>query len=126
MWKNGRISSASERTVVGLKSDGTIVFTDFYGQEDRYDVPPWRDIIAVTSNGFCIVGLKADGTVVVAGDTYFGEDKTQDWKDIIAISAGVEHIVGLKADGTLAATGINDYGECEVEDWTGLVTGSLK
>ena len=50
---------------MGLKSDGTVVTTDFFSDF----VSQWTDIIAISSNDRHIVGLKSDGTVVATGLT---------------------------------------------------------
>ena len=54
---------ASSRFTVGLKADGTVVATgdNAYG---ACDVSSWKDIVAISAEGWHTVGLKADGTVV--------------------------------------------------------------
>lgn len=50
-----------------------------YGQ---CDVSAWKDIVAISANGFHTVGLKADGTVVAVGMNSDGECGVGEWKDI--------------------------------------------
>ena len=51
-----------------------------YGQ---CDVSAWKDIVAISANGFHTVGLKADGTAVAVGMNGYGECDVGDWKDIL-------------------------------------------
>ncbi len=111
---------ASSRFTVGLKADGTVVATgdNAYG---ACDVSSWKDIVAISAEGWHTVGLKADGTVVAVGRNKEGQCDVSDWKDIVAISAGDWHTVGLKADGTVLAVGYNENGQCDVSGWKDIV-----
>jgi len=130
-----RAISAGDHYTVGLKTDGTVVATQYKGASRYYDgqceVLGWKDIVAISAGDSHTVGLKADGTVCATqytGDSedYNGQCEVSDWKDIVAISAGGAHTVGLKADGTVCATQYagdsEDYdGQCEVSDWKDIV-----
>lgn len=103
------ISGGSEFTI-GLKSDGTVVATE-YGEKKFYggqcDISEWKNIVAISSGEYHTVGLKSDGTVLATkytGDKnhYAGQCDVSEWTDIVAISAGESrHTVGLKSDGTV-------------------------
>ncbi len=103
------ISGGSEFTI-GLKSDGTVVATE-YGEKKFYggqcDISEWKNIVAISSGEVHTVGLKSDGTVLATkytGDKnrYAGQCDVSEWADIVAISAGdSRHTVGLKSDGTV-------------------------
>ncbi len=123
------ISAGYEHTV-GLKSDGTVVATEYKGNNDFYDgqcdVEGWTDIVAISANDYHTVGLKSDGTVVATEyeggkDRYCGQCDVEGWTDIVAISAGYSHTVGLKSDGTVVAVGYNGSGQCDVKGWTDIV-----
>ena len=118
------ISSKAAHTV-GVKSDGTVLATDYIGNPLLYfgqcDVSNWTDIVAVETNSLQTVGMKSDGTVVAVG--YYGNN-VSNWSDIVAISAGICHTVGLKRDGTVVAVGHNDRGQCNVSDWIDIVAVS--
>ena len=140
---------AYDNYTVGVKNDGSMVWTGGYGLRKEYG---WYGIMAVDGNTKRVVGLKADGTVVAAGDipydvddltnivaidngddyivglkadgtvvaTGYRQRDVDDWSDIVAITDGGDHTVGLKADGTVVATGDNEYGQCDVDDWTNI------
>lgn len=120
------VSSGGDYTL-GLKSDGTVVATEYIEAEedDEYggecDVGDWTDIVSVVAAGDHSVGLKSDGTVVAVGKNLAGRCDVQDWSDIVAISASARNTVGLKSDGTVVATGDNVNGECEVEKWKDII-----
>ena len=113
------IVSAEDEHTVGLKSDGTVVATEYKGDyyHGQCEVSDWTDIVAVAAGPYHTVGLKSDGTVVAVGSSSYGKCKVSDWTDIVAVAAGKFHTVGLKKDGTVVATeykGDYYYGQCEV------------
>ena len=57
---------------MGLKSDGTIVLTGRYEQDD---IEKWTDIVAVSTDLIHVVGVKSDGTLVTSG---YGDDEKYD------------------------------------------------
>ena len=116
-------TSAGWRHTVGLKSDGTVVATEYKGKDynGQCDVSEWTDIVAVAAGFAHTVGLKSDGTVVAVGENEDGQCDVSEWTDIVAISAGYSHTVGLKSDGTVVAVGGNYFGQCDVSEWTDIV-----
>ena len=111
---------------VALKSDGTVVATDYTGDyyDGQCDVVGWTDIVAIAVGSTYTVGLKSDGTVVAVGDNNYSQCDVDDWTDIVAVAAGDNHTVGLKSDGTVVVTdysGKHDYGQCDVGGWTDIV-----
>ena len=121
--------SASSYHTVGLKSDGTVVATEYTGDyyDGQCDVSSWSDIVAVSAGGLHTVGLKSDGTVVATeytGALYEGQCDVSSWSDIVAVSAGDSHTVGLKSDGTVVAVGDNYDGQCYVSSWSDIVAVS--
>ena len=119
---NAKTISVGAHSIVGLKSNGTVVavVSDVF-DNGQGNVSGWTDIVAISAGDSHTVGLKSDGTVVAVGDNYKGQCNVDSWTDIVAISAGGEHTVGLKSDGTVVAVGYNHSGECEVSDWTDIV-----
>ncbi|MCL1866833.1 MAG: RCC1 domain-containing protein [Oscillospiraceae bacterium] len=79
--------------VVGLKSDGTVVYS---GLERK--VENFTDIIQISAEYDTIAGLKSDGTVVAMAVDY-EEFDLDDWSDIIHVCAGHRFVLGIRADG---------------------------
>ena len=77
---------------VGLKSDGTVGATKYFGDfyYGQCDVGDWTDIVAVSAGGIHTVGLKTDGTVVATkytGKHHDGQCDVSGWSDIIVPKA---------------------------------------
>ncbi len=70
-WNDIIAISKSSTTLLGLKSDGTVVATGDNEQE-QLDVSGWTDIVAVAAGNWISIGLKSDGTLVIAGKTEEG------------------------------------------------------
>ena len=99
---------------MGLKPDGTVVYTDY---EDW--MPEVTDVAALPPNTENNLFLKKDGTL--AGiDSYEHED-VKGWTDLVAFHENNGLIVGLKKDGTVVASGETKYGACNVSDWADIV-----
>ena len=120
--------SAATTYTVGLKSDGTVLATNYNGEYDygQCDVSDWTDIVSVSAKSQSTIGLKSDGTVVATGDNEDGQCDVSDWTDIIAISTGGRYTLGLRADGTVVATeykGDPKYnrGQWNVDDWNNII-----
>ncbi len=127
--------SAADWHTVGLRSDGTVVATQYTGDPKRYggqcEVGGWTDIVAIAAGDSHTVGLRSDGTVVATkytGDPeyYHGQCEVDGWTDIVAIAAGDDHTVGLKSDGTVIATEYTGdpeayCGQCKVGGWKGII-----
>lgn len=112
--------SAGAYHTVAVKTDGTVVATEFSGNYygGQCDVEGWTDIIAVSAGHGHTAGLKSDGTVVAVGNNDNGQCNTDKWTDIVSISASFGHTVGLKSDGTVIAVGRNEQGQCNVDGQT--------
>lgn len=103
-------------TIVGLKSDGTVVATErFRNEEFLY----WgNEIVAISGD----MGLRANGTVTQyshGGNKRIDAD-IESWKNIVAISSSSLVSVGLKDDGTVVAKFRLPYDD-EVIDWKNIV-----
>ena len=62
--------AVSDRWVLGLRDDGTVLSAGFAGVTPP-DVSGWKEIVGIgTGYGFC-VGIRRDGTAVFAGDYLF-------------------------------------------------------
>lgn len=123
-WSDVTAIAVGARSIIGLKSDGTVVATAI--QESNVDlgqtaVDEWTDIVAVAAGAAHTVGLKSDGTVVACGSDSGGKLAVEDWSDIVMIAAGINHTVGLKADGTVLVAG-NVYDKSHgITTWTDVV-----
>ncbi len=68
-WSNIVAISAAEETIVGLKSDGTVVAVCTVATDNgQCNVDDWTDIVAIDTDGEVTVGLKADGSVVYSNN----------------------------------------------------------
>jgi alpha-tubulin suppressor-like RCC1 family protein len=73
----------SDRTLVGLKADGTVVAEG--NDKGPFNVSGWRDIVAISAGNHHTIGLKADGTVVKTGGYEYpniGWCDVSNWRDI--------------------------------------------
>lgn len=85
-------------TLVGLKTDGTVVAWSKDGLGEL-DVSGWRNIVAISVGRGHIVGLKSDGTLVATGNNHSYQCDVHDLQNVIAISAGSDSTYAILADG---------------------------
>lgn len=106
-WNNIiAISADNTGSIIGLKSDGTVVMSCSDAPSSfSYNISGWNDIIAISKSSTTLLGLKRDGTVIATGDNGRNQLDVSDWTDIVAIAAGNWISIGLKADGTLVIAG---------------------
>ena len=120
-----RVLATGPSHTVGLKSDGTVITTQYTGRENDYkgqcELADWSDITDIAVGYRHTVGLKSDGTVIAAGDNNEGQCDVSDWTGIVAVAAGCHRSMGLKADGTVVITGKNGKGQCNVDGWENIV-----
>lgn len=121
-WTDIVAVAVSQKYIVGLKSDGTVVALNNKGKSID-DVSDFKDIVAISATNDSIFALKADGTVDAIG--HYG-GLVVAWTDIISISCGSRHIIGLKSDGTVKGahweeTYENYYNTCEVSEWKDII-----
>lgn len=86
-WKNILSFDSGCSHTVGVKSNGTVVATDFISDEyteyyGQCEVDNWKDIVQVACGDKHTVGLKSDGTVVAVGDNENGQCDVSDWSNI--------------------------------------------
>lgn len=115
-WEN-IVAIANGTYSFGLKSDGTVVSSDF---SVTYNTRSWNDIIAISASTKTYIGLKRDGTVVAYGDNTYGQQEVSDWTDIVAVSASDNYTLGLKVDGTLVTTKYTGTADIFIPDVTGI------
>ena len=104
-WNNIiAISQGNHDTLVGLKSDGTVVGCglNYYGE---IEVDNWRNIIQAETKTHFTAGLKSDGTVVCVGYCDGIECDVSGWTNIKQIDVQSCGIIGVKEDGTMVSTG---------------------
>ena len=125
LFSDSTTVSAGNMYTVGIKSDGTVVATNYVGDSKYYygqcDVQNWTDIVAISAGYNHMAGLKSDGKVIATGDDKYGQCNVSGWKNIVAISAGDFRTVGLKSDGTVVAVGENNGNRCSVTGWKDIV-----
>ena len=72
-WRDIVAIANGKHHTVGLRSDGTVVATDYImqSQYDHYDgqcdVGNWSNIVEIAAYGNYTIGLRADGTIVAVG-----------------------------------------------------------
>jgi len=119
-WTNiTQIANVGGASVIGLKSDGTVVATgdNINGQ---CNVSSWTGITQVAFSSNSTFGLKSDGTVVATGNLNYGQSAVLNWTGIKQISAGFIHVVGLKYDGTVVHAGTTILGLTNVSSWSNI------
>lgn len=95
-------------SIIGVCSDGTVVFTGD-NQEIQSKLSAWKDIVSVYCGYSHIIGLRSDGTVVACGNNEDGECNVEDWRGIISICCGGFCTIGLRSDGCTVACGMVEY-----------------
>ncbi|WP_082989506.1 hypothetical protein [Christensenella intestinihominis] len=88
-WTEIAYVAAGEYRTWGIKTDGTVLSTDFYDPDkilgnlpDFAETKEWTDIVTLEPSADLVVGLKKDGTIVLAGNISDSERKAELWKDI--------------------------------------------
>ena len=121
-WTDITSIYATGGATLGIKSDGTVIITEYPSNFDygENDVHAWKNIVSVCSSGMHTVGLTSDGTVSAVGLTTYGRCDVSEWTDIVAISEGGNYTLGLKADGTVIAVGYNKDKQCNVDSWENI------
>ncbi len=136
-WKDIVDISMGDNSIVGLKKDGTIVYSvggvdsvwEEYLKNLTKFVSEWKDIVDIEiTNGVSytfpnIIAVRKDGTIATAifndkENDWVSSDNYSDWKDITSISVGDGMVVGLKKDGTVISSGAN------VSDWKDIIAVS--
>lgn len=114
------IGFTNYNTVIGLRSDGTMVSSgnivlNLGLQYDEYpvDITDWTDIKSITVSDSYIIGIKNDGSLITVGKTLdlsgkadYREVRFWSWNDIEFIKAFEHPILGICRDGSLAGEGI--------------------
>lgn len=74
-WKDITAVSAGSEHVVGLRKDGTVVFTGPLNTRYKkfYDVSSWSGITSIFAGSDYTFGLTRDGTILAAGMTYIDD-----------------------------------------------------
>jgi len=99
--------------VLGLKSDGTVVFTG--DSEYEYEVSQWTEVIAISAEYERVAALRADGTVL------YNQGTLTNVSNIRKIDTTRGGILGVNADGEVFCYGDETYGELEGVDWNDVV-----
>jgi len=120
--------AAAPNTLVGLKSDGTLIFDGGEKElgvtdENKAEVAAWKDIVQIAPGWHHLAALKKDGTVYLAAakgaQKYFGE--VPQWKDIVQLASGYDTLYGLKKDGTVVEAGGWEGEKAAAATWRDIV-----
>lgn len=112
-WENIVDIRSCSMTTVGLKSDGTVVYTDC-SNDFPYATTTWENIVDIdvwsnSSTGY-VVGVTADGKVLMTTTASPFKDSKDvintvaGWTDIKRVYAGHDYIVAVKNDGSIVQT----------------------
>ena len=111
--------------LIGLRSDGAVMATEYCGENENSDMPEqcaymnqWTNVKKIVASTNGAAALKEDGTVVASATSMRDAER---WNNIIDIQIGPHHVVGLKADGTVVATGTNSAAYQNVSQWNNIV-----
>lgn len=107
-WTDIRSVAVGADHVVGLKSDGTVVFTGS-NANGQGKVSGWKNIVAVRAGAYRTVGICKDGTVKVAGRFPKTDKWTEDakyreiekWENVIDAAVSQGDVYGLCSDGSV-------------------------
>ena len=87
-WTDITEVSAGEMYVVGLKSNGTVVSTEHFGEYASgvcEGLDDWNDIVAVSAGGSVTAGIKSNGSVIstiYTGRFDDGQDDLSGWSGL--------------------------------------------
>jgi alpha-tubulin suppressor-like RCC1 family protein len=101
--------SAGNNHTLALKSDGTVIAWEGYGNE--ISVPEdLSDVVDISAGWYHSLALKSDGTVIVWGESNpFGElNVPSGLSDVVQVLGGQHTSTVLKSDGTVVNWGKND------------------
>lgn len=117
-WKDIVDIKRSYNGIMGLKSNGTVVFA---GDDERSKaVAEWKNVKAIDMSYGCLYGLKSDGTVLSLNYEIEPNKKVSGWKNIKQIKAtrcdAGEGFLALTKDGQILSA--HEGGEFTLE-WSG-------
>ena len=97
-------------TIVGLKSNGTIVTTGLAPDDKRNSASSWTGIKSVCLDSKFIYGLSSSGKIMVAGssasDLDHGRSDVAKFDDAVAIACSDSSVAVLHLNGTVSRAGI--------------------
>ena len=118
-WTDIVSVSINSQRIVGLKSDGTTIYTSTdqvrWGYDPtRYDASGWTDIVQIYNSLQHTIALRKDGTVIALGNDFlYDHSSVSHWKDIVSINVNNSYSVALKADGTVIGIGYDDQNQAK-------------
>ncbi len=100
-WDQIKSVSAGGFYLGGIKEDGTVIITDFTGND--LDVGSWRNISMLELTLFSAYGLCEDGTIISSSmNTEFEDEidkEVSSWSDIVYIDALISELLVCKEAG---------------------------
>ena len=104
-WTDIREIAANDRTVAGLKEDGTVCVAWAEPDNPYSEAAEWTDVIGIAMGVNHIVGLVSDGTVLAAGDNALGQCDVSDWTGVIKVCAAAGYTAALTDNGIVTTLG---------------------
>lgn len=115
-WKDIQAISVDTSTVVGLRTDGTVVATGSDNNFGVLDVTNWKNIVEVAADLWCTYALNSDGELIHTGEI-FSEDRETfykyEWKNLKQIVAEAGYLFALTNDGHVISTYDDDFTQLE-------------
>ncbi|MBQ3757351.1 MAG: hypothetical protein II873_09575 [Oscillospiraceae bacterium] len=113
LWRDIKQVCPGDTGAVGLKKDGSLVFTSTALSRCR-EALTWKNIDRLIW-GECLIGIRKDGTVIATG---FRESDFRGWTDIVDVVPFDGKLVGLKSNGTVVTAQSTAEAEDSDDDYS--------
>jgi alpha-tubulin suppressor-like RCC1 family protein len=125
-WNDIVAISATGEVLIGLKEDGTVMFTHTSSYIYGDDVSNWKNVVQVSAGNMFALGLCSDGKVEKVGRDLEGQIDVDGWHDIIQIATGHRFSVGLDKNGNIYFAGqysdkFREQYERNKKDWNDII-----
>lgn|GEM_PF-3363158 len=126
-WRNITAITACQGGSVGLRADGTVVYTGGY-KHDQTLVRSLTNVAFIASKGYHFVYIDKNGSVGCTGDNSYGQCNVSQWnnyggKHVVAVSGSLWISAALFSDGSVEFIGnpntINSFSEAR--NWRSIV-----
>lgn len=115
-WTDIREISISSSSMVGLKTDGTVIATGPANSFGKLDTGAWTDIVQVEATIWCTYALNSKGELLYVGHMPEEDQAVFDryeWKNLKQIESDGWYLFALTEDGHVLSTFDDDFSEME-------------
>lgn len=125
-WEGVRQIAAYGNHVVGLCSNGTVVFTG-KNVSGESNTAGWSNVVQVAACYEGTIGLTNDGRVLYSGYNMNNQSACTSWTDIKLLLGGEDHIAGLTEDGCVVTSGYktSEDNRHDVADLRNVIGGDV-